>query len=361
MQTKITARQAEIADEQARLVAARDMAIKDAEAKLATATENVPATIENWIKANIQSNNVEWFPIAPAAYSATGDVSLRMLADRSLFATGKAAQATYTLDFETDLNHVTGFRVEALADETLPGGGPGLPDNGNFVVTEIAVHAGTDADPAKLPLAKIARGTADFLQDGFSVAPVFDGNAGNQNGWAISPAGKRDHWATFQFAEPIKTSGDLKNKTRLRFVISQNHNAANHLLGRFRISLTTHTSEIPLSVTESLAAAAITPAQQRTEPQTKLLTEYVTANDVGMKAARAAVAEASKPVPADEQLTALQAQQKRLQVVTPIDADLVKLRENVKRSQTQREHYRLTAAEDLVWALINSPAFLFNH
>jgi hypothetical protein len=361
VQTKITARQAEIADEQARLVAARDMAIKDAEAKLATATENVPATIENWIKANIQSNNVEWFPIAPAAYSATGDVSLRMLADRSLFATGKAAQATYTLDFETDLNHVTGFRVEALADETLPGGGPGLPDNGNFVVTEIAVHAGTDADPAKLPLAKIARGTADFLQDGFSVAPVFDGNAGNQNGWAISPAGKRDHWATFQFAEPIKTSGDLKNKTRLRFVISQNHNAANHLLGRFRISLTTHTGEIPLSFTETLAAAAITPAQHRSEPQTKLLTEYVTANDAGIQAARVAVAEANKPVPADGQLTALQAQQKHLQVVTSIDADLVKLRENVKRSQTQREHYRLTAAEDLVWALINSPAFLFNH
>jgi hypothetical protein len=40
---------------------------------------------------------------------------------------------------------------------------------------------------------------------------------------------------------------------------------------------------------------------------------------------------------------------------------LIQLRNDAKQSAQQLERIRLTAAEDLTWALINSPAFLFNH
>jgi hypothetical protein len=43
------------------------------------------------------------------------------------------------------------------------------------------------------------------------------------------------------------------------------------------------------------------------------------------------------------------------------DTRLVRLREDVKFSAKQVESKRLTAAQDLAWALINNPAFLFNH
>jgi hypothetical protein len=47
----------------------------------------------------------------------------------------------------------------------------------------------------------------------------------------------------------------------------------------------------------------------------------------------------------------------------PIEEDprLVRFRRDVEMSAGQAENPRLTAAQDLTWALINNPAFLFNH
>ncbi|MCM2371851.1 DUF1549 domain-containing protein [Aporhodopirellula aestuarii] len=366
LETQVASREAEIADHQAALRQKRETAIQQAEARLAEVTARIPEAVKTWVAKTRDSAHPEWFPLMPISASSTGKVVLRVQPDRSVLASGKAAKATYTLDFETSLNHITGFRVEAIADAALPGGGPGLPENGNFVVTEIAVQAGSNSttDPKKLAAVRIASGQADFLQSGFTIKPVFDGRVGNQNGWAAAPNLGRDHWATFQFVKPIDVpegSDNGKTKTRLRFTISQNHKAANHLLGRFRISVTTHDGDIPLGITESLATAAATPADHRTDEQTKLLTDYVSGNDAALQKANAAVVEAKMPVPADEKLSALLARKKKLEPVTPTDPDLETLRANVQRSHTQRENYRVTAAEDLVWALINTPAFLFNH
>ncbi len=66
-------------------------------------------------------------------------------------------------------------------------------------------------------------------------------------------------------------------------------------------------------------------------------------------------------MPPDAKLVALQKRQEQLSKPTPEDPQLVRLRDDVKQSTTQLANIRLTAAEDLTWALINSPAFLFNH
>jgi hypothetical protein len=44
----------------------------------------------------------------------------------------------------------------------------------------------------------------------------------------------------------------------------------------------------------------------------------------------------------------------------PLDARLAQLRQDMDQSKKQTENVRLTATQDLAWALINSPAFLFN-
>ena len=43
-----------------------------------------------------------------------------------------------------------------------------------------------------------------------------------------------------------------------------------------------------------------------------------------------------------------------------LDAKLVQLRQDSTQSKAQIANKRLTSAQDLTWALINTPSFLFN-
>jgi hypothetical protein len=45
----------------------------------------------------------------------------------------------------------------------------------------------------------------------------------------------------------------------------------------------------------------------------------------------------------------------------PVDPKLRQLRRAVALSEEQLKNKRLTVAQDIVWALINNPAFLYNH
>ena len=56
-----------------------------------------------------------------------------------------------------------------------------------------------------------------------------------------------------------------------------------------------------------------------------------------------------------------QAEIAQLKKTTPDDRILLQLRTDFEASKKQLGSMRLTAAQDLAWALINSPAFLFNH
>jgi hypothetical protein len=73
------------------------------------------------------------------------------------------------------------------------------------------------------------------------------------------------------------------------------------------------------------------------------------------------VEESKKPLPIDPRLKELQENVAYYNRPVPTDPVLVQLRRDVEISAKQIADQRLTAAQDLAWALINSPAFLFNH
>ncbi len=352
---QIAARREAMQPERDELEAARLERIEQAEAKLAEVKEQLSERAETWEAA--QSAAAEWVPLLPAKLASSNEAALVALPDRSILATGKKDKGIYTVSFETSIDQITGFRLEAIADPELPSQGPGLADNGNFVVTEFEVLAASAEEVDLKEPITIANGKADFLQEGFTIESTFDGQTNDQKGWAVNGANGVVHWATYQLDEPISNPEGMVLTVRLH----QFHNAADHRLGRFRISATTDDGEIPLGQPESLAAVLATDKADRREADQRRILDYVAATDEPLRDAKAAVANAKRPVPPDAELVRLQKLQERLSVETPVDPKLVQLREDARHSTEQLNRSRLTAAEDLAWALINSPAFLFNH
>jgi hypothetical protein len=257
---------------------------------------------------------------------------------------------------ETRLPQITGFRLEALSSPDLPGNGPGLPPNGNFVITEFEVTAAplTEGEPAAV---KIASGKASFTQESFAIEQAFDGDVGNQQGWAVHPATGVQQWATFTLAEPLANSDGL----RLTFKIHQQHNAEGHRLGAFRLSATSVAGPLPLGVPEAFASVLSVPSEARSPDAVAPLLAFLGKTDAGVRELEKQVAAAQAPVPVDPGITTIERQLTELRKPIQTDAALLRLREDVKQSEAQLGNLRLTAAEDLTWALINSPAFLFNH
>lgn len=334
---------------------------KEREQRIAVATkslEEVQAAtsdrIAAWIKE--QSTATDWMPLQPVTLAASNKAVLRPQSDRSILAEGPKEKGTYTITVRSHLPKITGFRLEALPIPELKGGGPGFPDNGNFVVTEFQVTAAPLGKPGEAKPVKLVKSNADFSQGGFSPAAMLDGKTNDQGGWAVHPRGGTVHWATMQAEQPIENP----EGTLLTFTIHQFHNAVDHRLAQFRLSATGDPGDIPLGLPESLSAVAMTPQAQRSESQLATVSQYYSKSDDTLQKAQAALGVAKAVVPEDSQVVALKQRLQVLQTETPDDLRLVQLRLDVQQSQTQLKNLRLTVAEDLTWALINSPAFLFN-
>src|SRR5207245_418397 len=102
----------------------------------------------------------------------------------SILATGPLAKDVYTIVAPVDLKSITGLKLEALSDSSLPASGPGRAPNGNFVVSELKVTIASKGEPSQSQPLVLENATSDFNQDNFLAAGAIDRN--DQTGWAIS-------------------------------------------------------------------------------------------------------------------------------------------------------------------------------
>lgn len=174
------------------------------------------------------------------SYQAEQGTILKPLFDQSLLAVGKKPDKdTCTLTLGTELQQITGLRLEVLCDETLPHQGPGRCDNGNLHLSEVRVTARPRGSSAAATPVKLKQATADFNQEGWGIARAIDGD--KATAWGIYPAVGQAHQAIFTFEQPA----GYPEGTELIVALDQLHGGS-HLLGRFRLSLTT-TSAIKLT------------------------------------------------------------------------------------------------------------------
>ena len=87
-------------------------------------------------------SNALWTAVTPVSGCGSMPVTMSKLGDQSVLVTEHdITPVVYTVIAETPLKSITGVRLEALEDSSLPHSGPGLQDtNGNFVLTEIEVY-----------------------------------------------------------------------------------------------------------------------------------------------------------------------------------------------------------------------------
>jgi mono/diheme cytochrome c family protein len=260
----VAARRKELTREKARLAALRGSADPSL---LAPAVEEEVAAWEKQLSARL----VRWVPLDPSSYQSAGGATLTKQPDLSLLASGKRPDVdTYTVVADTDLEGITGVRLEVLTDDSLPHQGPGRQDNGNLHLNEFRMTAAPrDAPKEGKPLG-LKNPAADFNQDGWTVAMAVDGNP--KTAWGVYPKVGEPHRAVFECGEPIHLPGGA----RLTFVLEQTHGGG-HLIGRARLSVTTTPG--PLGGTDALPDALVeilaVPAEKRTDRQKAELALHV--------------------------------------------------------------------------------------
>jgi Protein of unknown function (DUF1549)/Protein of unknown function (DUF1553) len=357
-ETELAPRMAEAEKQRQEKIAAAQKAVADAEAALA-------AKLPAW-EAQQAKGQTGWTILDPAsAVSTQKKNKLEKQPDLSVFVTGPDGKQDYTITAKlTSLPVITGLRLEAMTDSRIPANGPGRSGGGNFVVSELEAVWTPVAGPGKESIEPrtivFGEALATYSQGGYEVAKAVNGQVGPEpDGWAIYADGiGKPQTAVFTCKEPLSTGGA---EGEIKVVIKQKYPDGKHSLGRFRLSLTGSSAPLnfglPVNVVEALAAAP----DKRTPEQTKALLDHLRQSDADIQAKEKALAEANKPLPPDAQREALKAKLAKTEAPLPVDPLLATFRRDVELSRAQLQNKRLTAAQDLAWALINNPAFLFNH
>ena len=303
------------------------------------------------------ANQTPWASLDPAMMTSTvAGVTLQKEADQSIFVSGAEGKQDYTVTAPVAEGTLTGIRLEALTDPRIGGNGPGRSGGGNFVLTEFEMYL-TPANGAEQKIAfKDARAT--FSQGGFDVKGAIDGQGeAEANGWAIFPDIGKPQTAIFFLKDPLGVSA---GGGTLRFVMKQRYTDGKHSLGRFRIGTTPAGGDLNFGLSQELVAALAAPAEQRSDPQKIALTTYHRSHDPEWIKRTTALGMAQQPLPADPQLAALKQGVASAELPVPPDTRLARLQQDATLSAQQLTTRRLTGAQDLAWALINSSAFLFN-
>ncbi|MDW8367182.1 MAG: DUF1553 domain-containing protein, partial [Abditibacteriales bacterium] len=302
-------------------------------------------------------NKVQWIPLDAKSLQASSGAELKKEADLSIVASGALEKTTYTIVVETDLKNITGIRLEAIADPRFKNNGAGRAPDGNFVLTEFEVKAAPKSNPEQAHKVVLQNALADFSQENYPVKNIIDNDLTGGNGWAVSPAIGVTHWATLETKEPIGFEGG----TVLTFILHHNFDNKEFSLGRFRISVTTAEQPIGLGLSEELGKVLSLAPQEWNEQQQESLRKYFRLVDAEWRKKVQEVADSKKPLPIDPKLKELKENLEYVSRPIPVDPLLAQLRADVEASTKQIANKRLTAMQDLAWALINSPAFLFNH
>jgi len=259
-------------DQQAKEMPALAAEIAQAEKRLAEVDTNAGTRQAEWEKRFAGRTELAWTTLDIEATSASG-LTFTRLDDQSLLVSGNIPDsATYQLIAPLPIADITAVRLEVITHDTLPGKGPGLADNGNFVLNELVagVTPAVSGEAAAQPL-KFNEAWADHSGNGGEVALAIDGKSAS--GWNISaPKDANVRRTAIFFVDPASKSPN----GRLSLSLEQVYHKPRYLIGRLRISVTSAPRDVirlPAAVREALA---VPPAERSIEQLAAIKAEFQT-------------------------------------------------------------------------------------
>ena len=226
-------------------------------------TPSLQASRQIWEETR-RDKESRWNPLSVLAAKGTDGAALSIHPDGSILASEASPdKAAYTILATAPLAGMTGLRIEALPDPSLPAQGPGRAGNGNAVVSEVELWI--DGQRVSWSGAR-----ESHIQKGYAATDAIDGKL--DTGWSFGSRTGRKNEAAFALASP----GSATAPALLQIVIQMNH-GTRHTLGRFRLSATTDSDPLslisPALPTEIEAILAINSAG-RTPEQSAALAAY---------------------------------------------------------------------------------------
>ena len=242
------------------------------------------------------------------------------------------------------------YRIDFILEKQLAGLQFLLPEK-----TEIkSVEIYRNGLPQKLTF---ENALATFSQNGYPVASAIDGKvAPAGNGWAISPQMGKNHYASFQ----VKTPATFDGPTDLEILLKQEFQSGQHSLGRFRVAVTDLAKPISYGLPEEVVQIFGVARDKRSPEQNKKISDAFKNADPQRVSLLNAMNEAMKPLAKDPKLTELESAVSNAEKPLPLPPEVARLRRALSLSEKQLANKRAIGAQDLSWALINTPAFLFN-
>lgn len=188
--------------------------------------------LKNYERDELPERFDEWkhkqMPVLPSAatwqlFDVQGAAAqnARLTSDRDgrvIYLGNKTKDDVYTLKVITYQKGLRAFRLDVLSDPAAPNKGPGLSENGNFVLGDVQItarplDARQKAKPVKLQL---KAGAVTFEQKSYEFAQTVDNSP--QTGWGVSPQLGRNHAGIFEVeGAPAGFEGGTEFTVILRF------------------------------------------------------------------------------------------------------------------------------------------------
>ncbi|HKX26729.1 MAG TPA: PSD1 and planctomycete cytochrome C domain-containing protein, partial [Blastocatellia bacterium] len=226
---------------------------------LSTPTPELDAAQAAW-EREILAAPETWTALDPVQSGSSGGATLGRLADRSILVSGANPENDeVTVVADSGLTRLTGIRLEALPDQSLPRGGPGRNPYGNFRLSDLQAEVTRDGQVERLTFSQSQADNQVY----FRMPPG--------GGWAIDAT--RDEvrlprQAVFALKDLLVSTQPMRITIKLKYA-----NPIGAGIGRFRLSATGGDNPLKIvSVPATLRSVLGVPAEQRKEAQKRDLT-----------------------------------------------------------------------------------------